>query len=106
MSQHYFSTSHQDRPVTVVIGYDRPVRGFFCFVERDDADDEEFVYYNLDDPKLSGTMGMAKSLKYFEKRLSDLGLAVPQSLFVQAELDQRGNVGNRCAWHQANGTFA
>lgn len=110
MSQHYFSTSHEGRPVTVVVGYDRPLRGFFCFVERndsgDDEDGDEFVYSNLEDPQLVPSFGFAKELKHFRKRLGDLGLKVPESLFEQSEADQRGNVGNRYARHEADGTFA
>ena len=108
MSQHYFQTSYEGRSVTVVVGFDRPLRGFFCFVERNDAGDqeEEFLYSNLDDPKLVHCMGIAKTLKHFEKRLGDLGLAVPRSMFSEAENDQRFNVGNRFVWHDAKGVTA
>jgi len=40
MSQHSFTTTLQGRPVVVVVGYDRPLRGFFCFVEKCDAVDD------------------------------------------------------------------
>jgi len=109
MSQHYFPTSYEGRSVTVVVGFDRPLRGFFCFVERNDADEageEQFVYSNLEDPKLAHCMGMARTLKHFEKRLADLGFEVPRSMFAEAEADQRFNVGNRCAWHDATGVVA
>lgn len=107
MSQHYFPTIYQGRSVTVVVGFDRPLRGFFCFVERNDAEEqeEEFVYSNLDDPKLFGSMGMARTLKHFEKRLADLGFVVPRSMFAEAEADQRFNVGNRCVWHDGKGVL-
>lgn len=90
MSQHYFPTSYEGRSVTVVVGFDRPLRGFFCFVERNDADEadgEAFVYSNLDDPKLTHCMGMAKTLKHFQKRLADLGFVVPRSMFVEPLLE-------------------
>jgi hypothetical protein len=106
MSQHFFTTRYEGRSVTVVVGFDRPLRGFFCFVERNDAngdDDEQFVYSNLDDPKLAGCLGMPKSLRYFVKRLDDLGLVVPRSMFDEAECDRLGNVGNRCVWHDEKG---
>ncbi len=32
MSQHSFNTTLQGRPVIVVVGYGRPLRGFFCLV--------------------------------------------------------------------------
>lgn len=110
MSQHYFRTTYENRPVTVVVGYDRPLRGFFCFVERADGaatdDTDEFVYSNLDDPKLAASMGFSKSVDYFKRRLADLGLVVPASMFIESERDRLGNVGNRQAWHEANGAFA
>ena len=96
MSQHHFITGHAGRPITIVIGFDRPLRGFFCFVERNDCEDrDEFAYSNLEDPKLIGTMGMSKTLKHFEKRLADLGLSVPQSMFDESRRHRLGNVGNR-----------
>ena len=108
MSQHSFTTILEGRPVIVVVGYDRPLRGFFCFVEKCDADDggeDEFVYSNLDDLKLASCYGLPKSLDYFKGVLQGLGLQVPASMFEQSELDMLGNVGNRCVSHTADGQF-
>ena len=108
MSQHSFNTILQGRPVVVVVGYDRPLRGFFCFVEKCEADDDgdEFVYSNLNDLKLASCYGLSKSLDYFKCVLQELGLQVPASMFEQSELDMLGNVGNRCVSHTADGQFA
>ena len=109
MSQHSFNTTLEGRRVIVVVGYDRPLRGFFCFVEKCDADDteeDEFVYSNLNDLKLASCYGLSKSLDYFKGVLRDLGLQVPASMFEQSELDMRGNVGNRCVSHNEKGEFA
>ncbi len=109
MSQHSFNTTLEGRPVIVVVGYDRPLRGFFCFVEKCDADDEgedEFVYSNLNDLRLASCYGLSKSLDYFKGVLQELGMQVPASMFEQSELDMRGNVGNRCVSHTADGQFA
>ena len=109
MSQHSFNTTLQGRPVIVVVGYDRPLRGFFCFVEKcevDDAEDDEFVYSNLNDLLLASSYGLSKSLEYFKGVLHELGLRVPTSMFEQSELDMLGNVGNRCVSHTADGQFA
>jgi hypothetical protein len=113
MSRHSFTTTLEGRPVIVVVGYDRPLRGFFCFVEKCDADadaddecEDEFVYSNLNDLKLASCYGLSKSLDYFKGVLRDLGLQVPASMFEQSELDMRGNVGNRCVSHNENGEFA
>lgn len=98
---------------TVVVGYDRPLRGFFCFVEKcgvddtaADDDEDEFVYSNLNDLKLASCYGLSKSLDYFKGVLHELGLQVPASMFEQSELDMLGNVGNRCVSHTADGQFA
>ena len=109
MSQHSFNTTLQGRPVVVVVGYDRPLRGFFCFVEKCDAaadDGNEFVYSNLNDLKLASCYGLSKSLDYFKGVLQELSLQVPASMFEQSELDMLGNVGNRCVSHTADGQFA
>ena len=116
MSQHSFNTTLEGRPVIVVVGYDRPLRGFFCFVEKCDADadadedededEDEFVYSNLNDLKLASCYGLSKSLDYFKGVLHGLGLQVPTSMFEQSELDMLGNVGNRCVSHTADGQFA
>ena len=109
MSQHSFSTTLEGRPVIVVVGYDRPLRGFFCFVEKcdiDGEDEDEFVYSNLNDLKLGSCYGLSKSLDYLKGVLQELGLQVPASMFEQSELDMLGNVGNRCVSHTADGQFA
>jgi len=108
MSQHSFNTTLEGRPVIVVVGYDRPLRGFFCFVEKCDADDDgdEFVYSTLNDLKLASCYGLSKSLDYFKGVLHELGLRVPTSMFEQSELDMLGNVGIRCVSHAADGQFA
>ena len=109
MSQHSFNTTFEGRPVVVIVGYDRPLRGFFCFVEKCDAagdDEDEFVYSNLADPKLARCFGLPKSLDYLKGVLHELGLQVPASMFEQSDLDMRGNVGNRCVEHSADGRFA
>lgn len=38
MSQHYFETRYRNQPVTVIIGWDRPLGHFFMFVERSYGD--------------------------------------------------------------------
>jgi len=109
MSQHSFNTTLEGRPVIVVVGYERPLRGFFCFVEKCDADDteeDEFVYSNLNDLKLASCYGLSKLLDHFKGVLHELGLQVSTSMFEQSELDMLGNMGNRCVSHTADGQFA
>lgn len=55
MSQHHFASGLEGRSVTVVVGWDRPLRAFFCFVGRNDPDtgEDEFVYSSREDPVLA-----------------------------------------------------
>ena len=55
MSRHCFDTSHKGFPITVVLGWDRPMQYFFLTIEKpaeliDDAmqvEDDRFLYSNL-----------------------------------------------------------
>ncbi|MFT0546963.1 hypothetical protein ACMHYO_11545 [Allopusillimonas ginsengisoli] len=102
MSRHIFSTEHQGRPVVVVIGWDRPLQYHFMTIQRMDAaeDEPDFLYSNLDEPN-----GTSLSLPYYRGALEQLGIAVPESMFREAEADSVNNVGNRFVSHDANGTM-
>ena len=106
MSQHHFATTYQGRPVNVVMGYDRPLRGFFCCVELTDTEDDDYAYCNLSDAKLFPAMGLAASVEYFRGVFAELGLQVPESLFTECICDQANNVGNRFEVHGADGLLA
>ena len=69
MSQHYFSTTYQDRPITVLAGWDRPLSQHFMVIEHDDADDDTsdkdiYLYSNLHDSKAWG-----QDWSYFQRKL-------------------------------------
>lgn len=103
MSHHRFRTTHQNQPVVVVIGWDRPLGYHFMTIENlayDFSDDEAFVYSNLDEPDPFGL-----DLDYFRNVLKQLDISVPESMFTQALADQRNNVGNRSVEHQADGAM-
>lgn len=104
MSQHYFNTSTPDgQPVTVLLGWDRPLGQYFLVVELEqDVEDanDEYLYSNLDDPQ-----AWRQPLEYFERKLEQLGIHVPASMFQEAYCDQEFNVGNRQVWHRADGIF-
>ncbi len=110
MSQHYFTTTHHGRPITVILGWDRPLSHFFLVVEYNDSEadsqddeteqDEGILYSNLNDPNAWG-----KPLAYYRDKLTELGLAVPESMFTETLLDETFCVGNRNVLHYADGTF-
>ena len=96
MSQHTFKTTRDGEPICVLMGWDRPLAYFFLVVERLAMTDDEnaYLYLYLDDP---GAIDC--SLDYYRKKLSELGISVPESMFVEAENDRQHNVGNRVVEH-------
>ncbi len=49
MSQHRFNTEYQQRPISVLAGWDRPLQGCFMVIEYLDSAAGEMLYSNLDD---------------------------------------------------------
>lgn len=95
MSQHVFKTTLDGEPVSVLLGWDRPLAYFFLVVEQlSEKNDGIYLYSNLDDP---GAVNC--SLDYFRQKLSELGISVPESMFIEAESDRKRNVGNRLVEH-------
>src|SRR3954452_20996070 len=95
MSQHLFAaTPLAGKPVTVILGYDRVLNYVFCTVTVE----EEIVYSNLADPE-AGTD--QQNIEYFRPVLQELGVTVPESMFVEVTKDQLGRVGNRTEVHRA-----
>lgn len=100
MSQHVFKTRHEGFPVTVIMGWDRPLHYFFLVIERDDAGDDEeaFLYSNLNEPTPFGM-----SLDYYQGVLARLGIGVPRQMLVEVARDGRENVGNRRVDYRPDG---
>jgi hypothetical protein len=94
VSQHYFSTSTPDgQPVTVLLGWDRPLGQYFLVVELEQDGEEandEYLYSNLDDPQ-----AWRQPLEYYQGKLVQLGMQVPATMFQEVCCDQEFNVGNR-----------
>lgn len=121
MSQHYFNTQRAGTPVTVLLGWDRPIGHFFMVVEclaaspggtepassapqvdgdEDGADDAGYLYSNMNEPNQFGL-----SLDHLRGVLFDLGIQVPEQMFEQVLLDQSKCVGNRHVWYEPDGSF-
>jgi hypothetical protein len=108
MSQHYFQTEHKGLPVTVQLGWDRPLQQFYMVIEhgqsaqRESGDeDDSYLYSNLGDPQAIG----CKDLDYFAEKLNDLGITVPDSMIREVWRDAGFNVGNRQVTYEKDGTF-
>lgn len=97
MSRHTFNTLHAGRRLSIVMGYDRPLGYVFMTVENLDATDDEdaYLYSNLDQPDPDSL-----TLDDFRSALQQLGIAVPESLFIETAADRQANVGNRSMAHR------
>ena len=96
MSQHIFTTAHKGRPIEIMIGWDRPLQGYFMVIEYTDGaddDDNPYLYSNLNDADLPSSH--PKELSEFLARLKSLALAVPQKMLQEVLEDGRANVGNK-----------
>lgn len=108
MSRHHFITTHKGFPITVILGWDRPMGYFFLMIEKPpelidntmQVEDEDFLYSNLheDDP-------FGHDLEYYGQVLRHFQIDVPQSMFVQVMRDAINNTGNRVVTYQSNGSF-
>lgn len=113
MSQHTIPAQYQGRPVRVVAGWDRPLRGFFLVIARtdaathpaDDTDDEDgpILYSNLSDPELLECGGHPDSFAPFLGVLARFGITLAEEVIDSIELDGYFNVGNRFVHYDADG---
>ena len=100
MSQHCFeSQTSTGRAVEVLIGYDRPLNGFFLIVSEvraaEETDEDVFVYSNLNDVELIDLGGLTLDLEHFKRKLILLGIALPLPIEAALQEDRRLRVGNR-----------
>ena len=100
MSQHCFkSQTATGRAVEVLIGYDRPLNGFFLVVSEagaaEETDVDVFIYSNLSDVELLDLGGLTLDLEHFKRKLNLLGIALPSPIEAELQEDRRRRVGNR-----------
>lgn len=114
MSQHTFNTTTSSGSrVQVLMGWDRPLQQFFLVVEElssperqdrgDGQEDDEcpYLYSNLSDVD---SMGM-QDLDFFCEKLRGLGIAIPDLMVKEIELDKFNNVGNRYVAYNGDGSI-
>ncbi|MDR3481307.1 MAG: hypothetical protein P4L91_11425 [Burkholderiaceae bacterium] len=99
MSQHYFETVYQNRPIEVLMGWDKPAQGYYMVIEWSDEDDDEqiYLYTHLDDEDLPDSY--AKTIAPFLGRLAVLGITIPSGMLQAVLADGASNVGNRTEYH-------
>lgn len=101
MSHHSCRAVHHGHPITVLMGWDRPLQGFFMVIERDDT--EQYLYSNLDDEALAAHGGLPPTISPFIDKLAALGLAVPPLMLREVAQDRINNIGNRVVYYDDSG---
>jgi hypothetical protein len=99
MSQHYFETVYQNRPIEILMGWDKPAQGYYMVIEWSDEDDDDqiYLYTHLNDEDLPEQY--AKTVAPFIGRLAVLGITIPSSMLQGVLADGASNVGNRTEYH-------
>jgi hypothetical protein len=82
MSVHYFNGQREGQPVSVMMGYDRPLDCIHCTVFDRHND---VLYSNTNDPNAGRSQ---QSASYFRTVLSKLQIAVPETMFFEIASDQ------------------
>ncbi|HHF0534559.1 TPA: hypothetical protein ACPHXL_003520 [Vibrio alginolyticus] len=100
MSRHYFKTEYQGKAITILMGYDRPLGGFFMVIEDSGQEDDEYIYSNLNEE-----IAHPKSLEPYCAKLEQLGIFVPAEMLMEIEADGDALMGNKDVYHSiVNGT--
>ena len=95
MSQHFFNTTYQEKPVIVLIGYDRPMQGFFMVIDYSSGDEEEgYIYSNLFEEETH-----PNDLGNYQVKLEELGIRITDEMFKELEFDQINRIGNKTVRH-------
>ncbi|HET9645425.1 MAG TPA: hypothetical protein VFP68_19180 [Burkholderiaceae bacterium] len=103
MSQHRFQTTYQGDPVSVLMGWDRPLQGFFLVIAAICRDG--YVYSNLEDRALRQCFGLPPALDYFLGKLSEFGIEVPSRMIDEIKADADKDVGNRYVVYDCAGNI-
>ena len=94
MSQHHFYTLHQHEKTHILMGYDRPLQGFFLVIEKTSDGDYPF-WSNLDQP-----VSHPKQLGPFLDILHGLNIQLPDQMIAEIIQDAKDNIGNKQVLHQ------
>ena len=115
MSRHLYPATHQGEPVSVLIGYDRRLSGFFLVIEKaapspdiadlptEDDEDDPYLYSNLADMELIEWGGLPPTLDHFLRKMQELNIPALPSVIAEVRADQANNTGNRTVRYDAAG---
>lgn len=103
MSQHYFHTALQGEPITVLMGWDRPLSRFFLVVERQSPGPGQDDYIYLSDMDPAAERHMPSD---YARKLEQLGINLPASVLEQVTKDWMTFGANRIVTHDGCGGFS
>lgn len=93
MSRHTFHGTYQNEAVTVVIGWDPPLRGFFMNIDNGRHDENGMpLYTSLADAQTA--FGHTQSLDHYLQVLKTFGIELPEEMVAALEQDRVNNAGN------------
>lgn len=95
MSQHHHTTTVGDKPVKLVLGWDRMLREYFYSVYD--------MAPGVDDDILgtSTTLNQdqLKNLDVILEELKSMGITPPEKMVTEARADEVNNIGNRLEFY-------
>ena len=99
MSQHYFESIYQKRPIEILMGWDQAAQGYYMVIEWSDEDDDDliYLYHHNQDEDLPDPY--PDTLAPFLGRLAVLGITIPSAMLQGVLADGASNVGNRTEYH-------
>lgn len=108
MSQHRFTTMHDNDEIEVTLGWDRPLQGFFMTIVKKPKDSKKDAEHNP--AYLFNCLDQAQShpreISGFLFELVHRGIVIPQEMLNEVLSDNTNNVGNKIVEHRyVNGEY-
>ncbi len=105
MSQHRFTTQLDDIEIVVIMGWDRPLQGFFMSIiqvspEPKESSDQEaeaedvYLFNNLEQ-----SLSHPKELTAYLCELDNRGINLPEQMIAEVTMDGVRNEGNKFVVH-------
>jgi hypothetical protein len=94
MSQHYFKTQNEIGSLNILIGWDKPMQGYFMVIDYEKSLSDQPLFSNL-----TLDIPYPKSLTSYLVILEEHGIKIPYQLIEEVKLDGEENIGNRFVEH-------
>lgn len=86
-------------PIKILMGWDRPLQGYFLVIQFLDRDDN-YLWSNLDHED-----SHPKALDRFLQVLKDFGLEIPPPMIQEIKSDALNNVGNKTVTYSVDSEY-